>query len=71
MPHMVGTPQQVADQMESMLERMGGGFQISPPYYAPDYYESLVQFLIPELQRPGVFREEYKGATLRDYLFNE
>jgi FMN-dependent oxidoreductase (nitrilotriacetate monooxygenase family) len=72
MPHMVGTPQQVADQMESMLERIGGdGFQISPPYYAPDYYESLVRLLIPELQRRGVFRKEYKGDTLRDYLFDE
>lgn len=72
MPHMVGTAQQVADQMESMLERMGGdGFQISPPYYAPDYFESLVRLLIPELQQRGVFRKEYKGETLRDYLFNE
>lgn len=72
MPHMVGTPQQVADQMESMLERIGGdGFQISPPYYAPDYYESLVRLLIPELQHRGVFRREYKGETLRDYLFDE
>ncbi|MBE3604720.1 LLM class flavin-dependent oxidoreductase [bacterium] len=69
MPHMVGTPPQVADQMESMLERMGGdGFQISPPYYAPDYYEDIVRLLIPELQRRGVFRREYEGNTLRDYL---
>ena len=69
MPHMVGTPQQVADQMESMLDRLGGdGFQISPPYYAPDYYEDLVRLLIPELQRRGVFRKEYRGDTLRDYL---
>jgi FMN-dependent oxidoreductase (nitrilotriacetate monooxygenase family) len=69
MPHMVGTPQQVADQMESMLDHIGGdGFQISPPYYAPDYYDDLVRLLIPELQRRGVFRKEYEGNTLRDYL---
>jgi alkanesulfonate monooxygenase SsuD/methylene tetrahydromethanopterin reductase-like flavin-dependent oxidoreductase (luciferase family) len=68
---MVGTPQQVADQMESMLDRIGGdGFRISRPYYAPDYYDDLVRLLIPELQRRGVFRKEYQGATLRDYLFD-
>ena len=34
----VGTPAQVADAMEYLLEEGGGnGFQISPPYYAPDY----------------------------------
>ncbi|HVA80338.1 MAG TPA: NtaA/DmoA family FMN-dependent monooxygenase, partial [Candidatus Binataceae bacterium] len=72
MPHVVGTPVRVADQMEEMLDRMGGdGFQLSPPYYAPDYYEDLVRLLIPELQRRGVFRTEYHGDTLRDYAFEE
>jgi hypothetical protein len=33
--------------------------------------ESLVRLLMPELQGHGVFRREYKGGTLRDYLFGE
>jgi FMN-dependent oxidoreductase (nitrilotriacetate monooxygenase family) len=69
MPHMVGTPAQVADKMEAMLDEMGGdGFQLSPAYYAPDYFKNIVDLLIPELQRRGLFRKEYDGVTLRDHM---
>ena len=55
--------------MEYLLEEGGGnGFQISPPYYAPDYYTDLVELLVSELQRRGVYRDEYGGSTLREYL---
>lgn len=63
----VGTPAQVADAMEYLLEEGGSnGFQISPPYYAPDYYADLVELLVLELQRRGVYRDEYSGSTLRE-----
>lgn len=66
---LVGTPAQVADAMQHFVEAGGGsGFQITPPYYAPDYFEDIVNLLVPELQRRGVYRTEYAGTTLRAHL---
>ena len=33
--------------------------------------ENIVDLLIPELQRRGCFRREYRGRTLRDNLFED
>lgn len=64
-----GTPEQVADAMQALFEDGGGhGFQLTPAYYAPDYYADIVDLLIPELQRRGLVRREYTGTTLRDHL---
>lgn len=69
MPHIVGTPEQVADRMEHLLLHGGGdGFQISPGYYAPAYFQDIVELLIPVLQERGLFRKEYSGTTLRDHM---
>ena len=65
----IGTPAQVADAMEHFLDTGGGnGFQMSPPYYAPDYYADLVDLLIPELRSRGIYRNEYGAPTLADHL---
>lgn len=65
---LVGSPEQVADQMQHLLAEGGGdGFQISPSYYAPDFFDDIVEGLIPVLQSRGAFRDEYSGRTLRDY----
>lgn len=65
----VGTPEEVADAMQQFLEDGGGdGFQITPSYYAPDYYADLVNLLVPVLQKRGVFRTEYTGRTLRERM---
>ncbi len=66
---LIGTASQVADHMVYLMEEGGGdGFQITPSYYGPDYFIDLNQMLIPELQRRGVFRTDYNGTTLRDYM---
>ena len=66
---MVGTASQVADHLIYLLEEGGGdGFQITPSYYAPDYFADLNRMLIPELQRRGVFRSEYDDTTLRSRM---
>ncbi len=66
---LVGTPAEVADHMQYLLEEGGGdGFQITPAYYAPDFFEDLVTLLVPVLQARGVLRREYEGATLRDAM---
>jgi hypothetical protein len=35
---------------------------------SPGAYEDLVRFVVPELQRRGLFRKDYAGATLRENL---
>ena len=65
----VGTPAQVADTMQRLFEEGGvDGFQLSPQWYAPDYYRDIVDLLIPELQSRGLARTRYTGTTLRDHL---
>ncbi len=66
---LVGTASQVVDAMVHLLEEGGGnGFQISPLYYAPDYYRDLVDRLVPELRRRGIYRDGYRGTTLREHV---
>ncbi|MGY4509677.1 alkanesulfonate monooxygenase SsuD/methylene tetrahydromethanopterin reductase-like flavin-dependent oxidoreductase (luciferase family) [Bradyrhizobium sp. USDA 3650] len=43
------------------------GFMLQVPYI-PGGLEVLVDELVPELQRRGLFRTEYDGSTLRDSL---
>ena len=65
---MVGTPATIADEMEEWLETEGSdGFTIMFPYL-PGGLEDFVNQVIPELQRRGLFRREYEGATLRENL---
>jgi hypothetical protein len=34
----------------------------------PGAYEDFVRFVVPELQRRGLFQKEYAGTTLRENL---
>jgi FMN-dependent oxidoreductase (nitrilotriacetate monooxygenase family) len=68
LPQIVGTPAQVADQLEAYLGRVGGdGFMLSP-IYAPGAIEEFVDRVVPELQRRGRYRRDYRGATQREHL---
>jgi len=63
-----GTPTTIADQMEEWLEGEGSdGFNIMFPY-VPGGLDDFVDLVVPELQRRGLFRREYEGATLRENL---
>lgn len=67
-PQMVGTPEQVADQLEAYYQQAGGdGFMLTMPY-TPGALEEFVALVIPVLQRRGLFRREYRGETLREML---
>ncbi|QIL79359.1 LLM class flavin-dependent oxidoreductase [Diaphorobacter sp. HDW4A] len=66
-PCFVGTPTQVADQMQEWFENACDGFVLSGTT-VPGTYEDIVRLVIPELQRRGIFRKEYPGKTLRDTL---
>ena len=68
---MVGTPVEVADQMEAFFDHVGGdGFMLTP-IYCPGAIEEFVDQVVPELQRRGRYRTDYAGATQRDHLMQE
>ncbi len=65
---MVGTPETIADEMEEWLETRGSdGFTVMFPYL-PQGLDDVVDRVIPEIQRRGLYRTEYEGATLRENL---
>jgi FMN-dependent oxidoreductase (nitrilotriacetate monooxygenase family) len=65
---MVGTPAMIADQMEAWLVGEGSdGFNVMFSHL-PGGLDDFVDKVIPELQRRGIFRREYEGATLRENL---
>ena len=67
-PQVVGTPEQVASEIERSWRETGcSGFNLSPTTN-PDSVEDFVDQVVPILQRRGVFRTEYEGETFRDNL---
>ena len=64
----IGTPDDVCDMMEEWV-RGGGcdGFNIMPPVF-PTGLKDFVDLVVPELQRRGLYRTAYEGATLRENL---
>jgi alkanesulfonate monooxygenase SsuD/methylene tetrahydromethanopterin reductase-like flavin-dependent oxidoreductase (luciferase family) len=68
LPQFVGTPAQVADQMQECFDAEEcDGFMISAAW-SPGAFEEFVDLVVPELQRRGLFRKEYEGSQLRDHL---
>ncbi|WP_037083731.1 LLM class flavin-dependent oxidoreductase [Neorhizobium vignae] len=64
----VGTPQTIADEMQTWLsEEASDGFTVVFPYL-PQGLDDVTQRVIPELQRRGIFRHDYEGETLREHL---
>jgi alkanesulfonate monooxygenase SsuD/methylene tetrahydromethanopterin reductase-like flavin-dependent oxidoreductase (luciferase family) len=64
---MVGTPEQVADDLESwFVNRAADGFNYMPPTI-PDQLEVFVDQVVPILRERGLFRREYEGTTLREH----
>lgn len=63
-----GTPAQIADVMEEWFTTgAADGFNIMPPVL-PGGLSEFVDYVVPELQRRGLFRNEYQGTTLREHL---
>lgn len=64
----VGTPTQIADNMEHWF-RYGAadGFNVMPDVL-PSGLDPFLDEVVPELQRRGLFRTEYEASTLRGYL---
>lgn len=65
---LLGTPAQVADDLEAWF-RAGAadGFNIMPPWF-PGAFDDFTNEVVPILQKRGLFRQEYSGRMLRDHL---
>ncbi|NER61125.1 LLM class flavin-dependent oxidoreductase [Pseudomonas sp. MAFF212428] len=70
-PVLLGSPGEIADQLEAWLDATGiDGFNLT---YAvvPDDLQAVVDEVVPELQRRGRYRTDYAQGTLRHKLFGQ
>jgi alkanesulfonate monooxygenase SsuD/methylene tetrahydromethanopterin reductase-like flavin-dependent oxidoreductase (luciferase family) len=66
-----GTPRDVAEEMGAVMEQVGGdGFLITSPVMRLNrrYVTEITDGLVPELQKLGLTRPEYRTTMLRDHL---
>ncbi len=67
----VGSPQQVADDLESWIAETGlDGFNLTR-IVTPESYVDFIDLVIPELQRRGSYKTAYDDGTLREKLFHQ
>jgi alkanesulfonate monooxygenase SsuD/methylene tetrahydromethanopterin reductase-like flavin-dependent oxidoreductase (luciferase family) len=64
----VGTPRQVAEQMDTYVQENASDGFILIPHLVPGGLDEFVEKVVPELQDLGSYRTEYTGPTLRDHL---
>lgn len=70
-PKIVGGAKEVADTLEELVNDSDvDGFNLA---YAttPGTFEDVVNFIVPELQKRGVYQEQYAEGTLRNKLFGK
>lgn len=64
----VGTPEQVADDIERWFKAgAADGFNLMPGLL-PSGLQEFVEQVVPILQKRGLFRKDYEGTTLREHL---
>lgn len=67
-----GSPEQVADLLEEADEAAGGdGFMLMSTDCLPGSIDDFVDLVVPELQRRGRVRRQYRDGTLREQLFGD
>lgn len=64
----VGTPQQVADEIDLHVQSDACDGFILVPHLTPHGLDEFVDRVVPLLQERGSFRTGYAGDTLRDHL---
>ncbi|MBA4220279.1 MAG: LLM class flavin-dependent oxidoreductase [Methylobacterium sp.] len=64
----VGTPEHVANEIQSWFEQgAADGFNVMPPYLTGGF-DHFVAEVVPILRKRDLFRQEYSGTTLRDHF---
>jgi FMN-dependent oxidoreductase (nitrilotriacetate monooxygenase family) len=67
-PQLLGTAEEVADQLEKIWRETGcHGFNLTPAI-VPGGYEDFIDGVVPILQQRGIFRTAYEATTLRKNL---
>ncbi|OZI38647.1 F420-dependent methylene-tetrahydromethanopterin reductase [Bordetella genomosp. 10] len=64
----VGTPAQVADEIDRYVQADAADGFIIAPHLIPSGIEEFVDRVVPLLREKGVFRHDYAGQTLREHL---
>jgi alkanesulfonate monooxygenase SsuD/methylene tetrahydromethanopterin reductase-like flavin-dependent oxidoreductase (luciferase family) len=67
----IGSPTEVADAIEGWVRETDlDGFNLRQ-FLTPGTVEDFVEYVVPELQRRGLYREQYEESTFRERLFGE
>ncbi len=67
-PVFVGSPQTVADQLETWVDETGvDGFNLAAAV-VPEAWTQIVDLLVPEMQKRGRYKTNYATGTLREKL---
>ncbi|WOE40970.1 LLM class flavin-dependent oxidoreductase [Acinetobacter chinensis] len=70
-PVIVGSPATVADRLQEWSAETGvDGFNLAY-ILAHQTFEDVVDYIVPELQKRGVYQKEYQPGTLREKLFGQ
>ena len=64
----VGTPTQVADQLDAFIQEDGADGVVLGSHLVPSGLDEFVDRVVPLLQERGSLRTDYEGTTLRDNL---
>jgi alkanesulfonate monooxygenase SsuD/methylene tetrahydromethanopterin reductase-like flavin-dependent oxidoreductase (luciferase family) len=68
---LVGSPSQVADELESwMAEAELDGFNLQRSG-EPDHLIDFIDLVVPELQNRGIYKRAYRDGTFRHKLFGK
>ncbi len=70
---LAGTPAQIADRLEEAFIATGerGGFMLGHVVSMPQDVIGIADLLVPELQRRGRFRTEYRYRTLKENMLDD
>lgn len=64
----VGSAEQIADEMERWFLGSGSDGFLIQPSHLPEGLDDFVNLVVPILQERGLLRAAYEGTTLRDHL---
>lgn len=68
-PLIIGSPEQVADELMSWVAQTDiDGFNLAY-IVTPETFTDFVDLVVPELQRRGVFKSDYRAGTLREKFY--
>jgi FMN-dependent oxidoreductase (nitrilotriacetate monooxygenase family) len=69
MPFVAGTPEEVADHMQETAEALDLDGYLLRQTTSPETVEDFADYIMPILQKRGIYREEYEGSCLRENIF--